>query len=184
MGLVSSRMRVALDSGAPLVVLAEIGHADGAVHLWSGIGALTYAGETWIGLGRLGRITGVEQSTAIQIGEFAMELAGLSPDRAAFLDAADIRGQSAIAHLACLGPKRTIVPDPVEFLAGIIDYPEFRAEEDGTVTIRLIGERGLWNLDRAQAGVWSSEEQNRLYPGDTGLDLIPGLVSKEILWRA
>lgn len=183
MALHSARMRQALRAGSPLVLLAEIDHPDGLVNVWSGIGSLTYDSKTWIGLGRLGQVTGAESSTEVAIGQFGLELRGIPAEAAGWLGD-NVRNRVAQVWLGCLERPRAIVADPELILDGLLDLQILRAQEDGLVTLRLEGQRGIWNLGRGQAVAWSPEEQIKTYAGDTGLDLIYSLVNKDIRWTA
>ena len=53
----SSRLRQAILDGAPPCLLADIDHPDGMVHVWTGLGTLVYGGNTYLGVGILGRVT-------------------------------------------------------------------------------------------------------------------------------
>lgn len=170
-------------AGGVLALLAEIDHPDGTVRVWSRSGTLSYGGYDWDGLGVLGKVTPVGTSQDLAIRQTAFQLRGVPATAVQFLDA-NVRGRGALLWLAGIRTGRKVVSDPWLLQSCVLDYQTLQVGDDGTATLSLIAYAGFWTLDRAQNLAWTPEEQKRIYAGDSGLDLIPDLVNKDVVWSA
>jgi hypothetical protein len=177
----TARYRAAIKAGRPIAALAIIDHPDGVVRIWTGIGTLDYAGEAWEGIGILGTISPLSASTETVISDFELRIAGVPAYAAQFINA-NVRGRSAQVLLAALDDHLNVVPGPIEVGSGVMDYQTLETSDDGTCSIAVTVIGGLWTLDQALNQAWTTEEQIKIYPGDTGLDAIPSLVNKNINW--
>jgi hypothetical protein len=179
--LVTKRMGDALAADAALALLAVIDHPDGVVRYWTGVGTLTYQGNDFVGVGRLGSITPVQYGTNLAIQDVTMTLRGLPDDVGTWLSAA-VQNRIATAQLAALTPDLRVIADPLDLLEIELDYQSLKIADDGTAAISLIGRSGFYTLERAIDEVYSPEDQRRRFPTDTGLDLITALQQQEIIW--
>lgn len=182
--LISFGMQTALREGRPLLLLAEIDHPDGLVRAHTGVGTITFKGHDWLGVGIFGSVGPVTISTETVIQEVAFELSGIEPteETLQFLNA-NVRNREATVWLAAIGGDGQIVRDPYELMRAQLDYQTQEADhESGEVKISIVARSGFYTLERAIDEAWTAEDQARLYPSDTGLDLITSLQSKEILW--
>jgi hypothetical protein len=174
-------MAAAIASGAPLVLLAEIEHPSGTARFWSGIGQLTWDGETWSGIGELGTITPIQHTSAIAIQEIEFTLSGADPAIVATLDD-DVRNLSGRAWLAALDQSGKIIEDPIQIVDSTLDFQSHKINDDGTATISITARSGFYSLERALDDVWSAEDQRKIYPDDSGLDMISKLQNQELQW--
>ena len=182
--LITAGMADALRAGWPLVLLAQIDHPDGMVYLHSGIGTINYDGSDWLGMGMFGDVGPVTISTETVIPEVAFTLSGVEPSEASlqFLNA-NVRNRIASVWLGCLNPSGQIVERPFQLLQAQMDYQTQEVDDEGgEVVIQIIARSGFYTLERAIDECWTSENQKKRYPGDTGLDLVTTLQDKDILW--
>lgn len=177
------RMAEALRDGQPLCLLAEIDHPGGMFRCWTGIGTLSYNGHDWTGAGLLGQIAPVRAVTDLAIQEVRFTMSGVDPDMIQRLETS-VRNRTARAWLAALDDEERIVADPYEILDCEMDTQEFRAEENGTVTITIIARSGFYSLERAVDEVWSDQDQQRRFTGDTGLGDLASLQNQDVIWKA
>lgn len=181
----TARMKEHVLAGRPLYLAAEIDHPDGLVYIWAGTGDLTYDGHLWKGRGALGEILPVESKTELSINDVRLVLAGVSAQAAELLEDMDVRNRVATAWLFGLDRSHHVIADP--FLLGEMrmDTMNIESTDQGAVGLVISAHMGLWTLERAQNLAWTAEQQKEDFPAttDTGFDLIPGLESKEILWR-
>lgn len=177
----SSHLRAAILDGAPTCLLADIDHPDGMVHVWSGIGTLVYNNISYTGIGILGRVTPIGSTMESVISDFKIELRGVPQTAAQFLNR-DVRNRPADIWYGALDKQGKVIPEPYLVCNGIMDYQELQVAEDGSATISITVIGGLWTLDTALNQAWTTEEQIKIYPGDTGLDSLPALVNKQVNW--
>lgn len=182
--LISAGMQQALRDRRPLILLAEIDHPAGMARVHTGIGTIRFDGEDWYGVGIFGSVGPVTVSTETVIQEVTLDLSGVEPveENLQFLNA-NVRTREARVWLAALNEAGQIIREPFDLMQAQLDYQTQEADdESGEVTISIVARSGFYTLERALDEAWTSESQRRLYPDDTGLDLITSLQNKEILW--
>lgn len=179
---ITSKVYAALKS-APVhpVVLVEIDHPDGYLYLWSGTAPLSYGGNTYDGAGLVAGISVAETSSQLRIWDAQMFLSAVPTDELEIIDAA-IRNRKASIFIAFLNAEGNVIPDPVPLFEITMDNQAISVGEDGSHTIIINGQLGLWQLERVLSVSWTKEEQDPVYTGDTGFDLIPTLADKEVTW--
>lgn len=179
----------AFRTGKPRVLLCFIDHPDGVVRVWSRTGTRVFTdtgvpeidGYEWRGLGIAGRITGATSSVPLQIKQVTFELAGVPPKAAAYLSG-KVRNRVGKVWFGALDGRR-LIPNPDLVVDSVLDYQKLAVQDNGTCTIRILGNIGFFNLTRASNRAWTHERQQIRFPGDVGLSLIPELGNKEVRWR-
>lgn len=177
----TARMKSAIRHGAPRCLLCEIDHPDGVVNVWTRTGTLEYDGKEWIGLGIMGRIQPGASTNSLGIKQVSFELSGVPPTSTQFLSSR-VRNREAYVWLASFRGRK-IVADPLLVIWAKLDYQILAIDDNKTAKIRLIGNVGFWNIERATNKAWTHENQIADYAADTGLSLLPDLVDKESNWR-
>lgn len=179
--ILTARMAAALVGGNPRVILCKIEHPSGDFYGWSGIGPLSYDGQTWTGLGVLGEIAPVKSTSDLAIQDVQFKLSGVSPEALGLIQGS-VKGKIGTVWLACLDQGEHIVADPYQLIECELDVQDFEAQEDGTVMLTITGHSGFYTMERALNEVLSPENQKLRFPSDTGLDLLPVLQNQDIAW--
>jgi hypothetical protein len=170
------------DGPAPIVhVAVDIDHPDGRVRVHNGFEPFTDADENeWLGMGVLGGVSQVVETSELQVQEATLTLTGL-PAFAEDKVNDDVAGRLATVYQVFLRPDRTVI--------GMIARAVIRLErsawamsEDGAVSLSLIGTTGFWFLTGAPGATWSREDQQQEYPADTGFDFIRDQAGKSLSW--
>lgn len=165
-----------------LGLFAEFQFDSGTVRLWSGIGDLAWNGFAWTGAGTLGSVSPIEETAALGAMGVTFTLSGVSPALLAIALGESYQGRLCRLWLGFFDQGWAIVADPVEVFSGRMDRVEL-ADEGSTATIRLAAENRLIDFERAPSPrFYTPEDQKGTYPMDKGLDFVPGLQSKVILW--
>ena len=161
-------------------VLFEGEFASGWVRLWSGVGALSWDGKSWSGVGTLLGISGIDETNEIRASGLTVSLSGVPSDllSAALGDARS--GKTGRVYLAFFSGG-SIVADPILQFEGRLDVP---AIEDGpdTATISISYESELIDLERARERRYTPEDQAIDFPGDLGFDYVAALQDAQITW--
>jgi len=175
----SAAVKRAIKAHAPSIVLAYFDLPSGAERYHSGIGQLAYDGENWSGLGGLAGVSGAssEASTFIQTVTFSV---AVDEAFAPILDQ-DIRGREAILWMAWLDEYGQIIPDPVELLRVQMDTAT-RQISEGSQVITITGQTAFYTLEQPSRVLWTNEQQQFDFPGDTGWDRAPDNTAKEVTW--
>lgn len=178
---VTERMAQAMLAGNPRVAFCQINHPSGTGYFHTGIGPIDWNGHTWSGSGSLGAITPVKHSSEIATQDIVFTVSGVDADLIAKLDD-DIHNRAAYAWLACLDYNGKVIPDPYQLVDAELDTQMFEIADDGTATISITAHTGFYILDYAVEEAWTPENQHLKFPGDTGFDMIPSLVNKDLPW--
>lgn len=175
------RMAEAMRRGDALGIMAAIDHPDGMFRCWTGIGPLQYGGQPWTGIGILGQVAPIKRSTQMAVQDVTFSLSGVDQESIALLQD-KIRNRIGTVWLFCMDKGGRVVPDPYMLLESELDYQKFSVSDDGTAVISIVGRSGFYTLERALNDVWSDEDQQKRYPGDTGLAMLAQLQNNQVLW--
>jgi hypothetical protein len=165
------------------VVLAKLDFASGAVRVHSGIGNLTFASETYTGVGTLGTVSDITESIDPSSNSATLTLSAASAVIALALT--EVGGGRNRAAKVWLGAKNlgtdALLADPALVYSGFISHITHRDDgTTGSVQVHLVNETG--DQERALERRYTNEDQQRLYPGDTGFQYVADLPNKEFTW--
>lgn len=164
--------------------LAEVDTAQGLTHFWSGVGTLVWDGYSWLGLGLLGRISGMGETAEVRTTETRYELSGITANTelSKFLES-PVRGRLARAWFAALDEKYQVIPDPIQIDETLLDTATVTTAEDLVSTLALIGTSAIFDFRRPKSLGITHEQQQLDFPGDTGFDRVPTEVAdKQVSW--
>lgn len=151
----------------------------GSIYLWSGLGPISWDAKSWVGVGDLGSISPVRETSATQSEGMTFKLSGIP---VSILSAAFVNYQGrAVTMWLGFMDDNTIVSDPLQLFLGRMDVMEI--EESGDVcSITISAESHMVDLLKAREWRYTHEDQQTLYPGDLGLEFVAELQDKQILW--
>jgi hypothetical protein len=175
------RFRQHVRRGGEMALLCYIDHPDGEVRFWSRTGSLVWDGQTFQGIGALGKVTGISKTTTLGIQQVVLELRGVPPTSTQFLST-KVRNRSAKVWLAGVS-RQKVVGQPYVIIDDKMDYMKLPVGDDGRVKIQIFVNVGFWSIERAINKAWTHEEQQVRFPGDTGMSQIPLLADKQTNWR-
>lgn len=183
-----------------LAIFAELAFADNTLYLWSGLGSITPAGtpfnpsstfpygKTFTGLGWLGKISSIPQTSKVQAQNVTIGLSGIPSSLIAEATAQvrltgtvtiwyaffDGSGQFGVANL---------LADPVQVFAGAMDVPSIT--DDGvTSSISIACENTLLSLNLAPNRRFDDPDQQIRHPGDLGFSFVQALQNLQTFWPA
>lgn len=159
--------------------MVELGFDSGWVRLWSGIGQLTWNASVFEGVGTLGIISAIEETTEIRAVGVKLRLSGIPADVLAIALAEAWQGRVARVYYAVL-EGRHFIGEPVTVFDGLMD--QMTLVEGETASIDVACESKQIDLERSLVRRWTAEEQRAEFPLDRGLDAVAALQEVEILW--
>lgn len=169
--------------------------ASETVYIFSGVGTATFAGpplnpqstfpygQPFVGLGWLGKISSIPQTTKVQAQSVTLSLSGIP---AALLDPAiqqvRING-TATVYLGFFDSTGALILDPIQLFAGALDVPTL--DDSGeTSTISITAENPLISLNEAPERQFDDLDQQILHPGDLGFSFVDALPNLALFWPA
>jgi hypothetical protein len=169
------------------VFLVDLQFASGWIYLWSGVGAVVWNGNTYLGVALpdgqvLGGISSLVESTDVQAQAAVLSLRGI-PASAVQQVLAECR-QSYLARIyvgALDLNTGAILPDPFRAWGGTTDVPTI-TDDGATCTVALTVESRLVDLQRTREWRYTHEDQQLFSPGDLGFIYVAALQDISITW--
>jgi hypothetical protein len=154
--------------------------ATGVVRAWSGIGDLSWDGQTWVGTGSLLQVSSIQEAAETVANGAAITLTGVPLELISLALNSVRQGRDGRIYLGFLS-NGSVVIDPVLVFQGKLDVPVI--EEDGeTASISIAYESRLIDLQKPRESRYTDQDQQRAYPGDLGMAFVPSLQEKTLNW--
>ena len=163
------------------ILLASLSFST-PVYLWTGYGSLVYNSTTYLGLGTLGTISPVEETTDLAARGITMKLSGVPTANVSLALTEDYQGRECAILFGALSPTAgTLISSPVTVFSGRMDV--MQVSDDGqTAEIIMTAESRLMDFKRPREVRYTDEEQQNLFAGDLGLEFVNDIQEKAIYW--
>lgn len=170
------------------ILLASLSFST-PVHLWTGYGNLVYNSTTYLGLGTLGTISPVQETTDIAARGLTMRLSGVPTANVALALTENYQGRECSIMFGALSPTAgTLVASPVTVFSGRMDV--MQVTDDGqSAEITMTAESKLMDFKRPRETRYTHEDQQTLFPTngsitapDLGLEFVNDIQEKPIYW--
>jgi hypothetical protein len=164
--------------------LVHLDFAEEPQRLWLGHGLLSAGGFTWSGLGELGAIGGVESAIGGTAPVVTFTLSGVAPSilAAAKNSAQQAKGRDASISLQFFDEQSQTLDDPYAVWVGVMDVMGARGEGPQARTVQLTAETLFTRRASPAWGYLSNRDQQRLFPGDRGLEEVAAMANKTVEW--
>jgi len=164
------------------ILMVELDFSSGVVRAWSGIGDLSWNGYTWTGVGNMGSVSPIAETTDFRANGASLELSGIPSDLIAIALGEDYQGRAANIYFGGLDSAGALITDPFLLFGASMDIMEI-AEAGETATIKVNIESRAVDLKRSRERRYTHEDQQIDYPGDLGLEYMAGLQDKDVIWK-
>ncbi len=153
-------------------LLCEIDYPGAPLRAWTGQGSITWASKTWYGVGDLGGISAVQETTATQANNVIISISGISSANLALALADSSQRRRASLWLALfeedVGGDWDIIADPWRIRRGWTDVHKILVS-GATAHIEVSVESVLARLRVARTRRYTMHDHQRLFPTDTGM---------------
>jgi hypothetical protein len=176
-------MLAALESNAIRPAFAAIiTFKSQTVYVWSGVGNLVYAGNTYLGVGDFGEVGGITEGSDVQAYGTSLTLSGIDPNLLSE-SLADIElGAPVTLYFLLLDQNAAIIGTPYPLFVGTVDKPTLSIGTD-TLRITLSLENRLSNLQRANQRRYTAADQGLYFPDDNGFNWVESLNDQALKWN-
>jgi hypothetical protein len=178
-----------------VALFVEIAFADNTLYFFSGVGTITPAGppanplstfpygETFTGLGWLGKMSAIPQTTKVQAQNITLALSGIPSNLVAeAVGQVRITGVATV-WLAFFTSAGALMADPVQLFSGALDVPSLTDAGDSS-TISITCENSLISLNLAPNRRFDDPDQQLYHPGDLGFSFVESLANMQLFWPA
>lgn len=161
----------------------ELDFAEGFVRLCGAPVDIVFGGVIFLGVGQLGGISNVEESTELRSYGLNLTLAGVPRDSVSLAMGSYYQGRSGTVWEVVLDPT-TYQPlaNPVIVFRGRIDQMIVKLGETATITLSMTNRLADWERPRLRR--YTDEDQRRDFPSDDGFRFVPSTAEQEIVWPA
>ncbi len=176
----SNLSAVQADTVAP-VLFVELQFDGETVYVHTRLGTITWGGHDWLGVGDLGAVSSVEESSDMSRRTVTYTLTGIQPEYISAALNEDIQGRTAKLYIGFLNLSTLqLVASPELLDQGRMDVPEGTQGKTFTVTIAAESRFSVW--ERPVVRRFTHADQQTRFPGDNYFNLIEQGVSKVLYW--
>jgi hypothetical protein len=162
------------------ILLASLSFAT-PVHIWTGYGTITVGSTAYLGIGTLGSISPVEETTDLAARGISMQLSGVPTAMLAVALTENYQGRECSVLFGALEASGALVSSPVTIFSGRMDVMSIN--DDGqNATIGMTAENKLVDFRRPREVRYTDQEQKNLFPSDKGLEFVTAIQEKQIYW--
>jgi hypothetical protein len=162
------------------ILLASLSFAT-PVHIWTVYGTITVGSTAYLGIGTLGSISPVEETTDLAARGISMQLSGVPTAMLAVALTENYQGRECSVLFGALQASGALVSSPVTIFSGRMDVMSIN--DDGqNATIGMSAENKLVDFRRPREVRYTDQEQKNLFPSDKGLEFVTAIQEKQIYW--
>ncbi len=161
------------------LMFAQLHFDEGVEYLHTAIGPFTWGGDTYTGVGDLGKIEPIEEGIELSPYAFRAELSGLDSTIRDRAQNSDIYGRDLFLYLGFL-LDGVLVADPDPWWLGTMDTLDLI--RGATNTAILTGEQDLKFFDRPNGIRFNDEHQQKLHSGDLFFEFLDQMQNAEVIW--
>ena len=159
----------------------DSGESPNALNIWSGVGDLTYGGNTYTGVGDLLSISDIRETSDISATGINVVLAGIKSSFIVIAKDHEYQGRPLSVSLGAFDSVGALIADPVIVFSGFMDTMVI-AENGEYSTINVSVENKLIAFERSKVRRYTAEDQKIDYPTDKGFEFVTAIVQKQIIW--
>jgi len=171
----------AQDSHVVPYTLVELDYESGAVRVASTPFDITYDGDTYLGVGRLGSISAIQEGPEQKSYGVSMEMSGIPATYFAEMSQERFQDRACRIYFGFLDVEsHRPIGTPVQLFGGRMDVVALQLGQ--SITVTLTAESRLVDWERAANRRYTDQDQQRAYPGDLGLQFVQATTEMELPW--
>lgn len=165
-------------------VLAAFDFASNPMRVHLGSGKLRAGGQVYRGIGQLGAISGLEQAIGGTAPVATFTLSGVDAAIVAAVrnSSDEVKGRQLTVLVQFYDEDHAPLDDPLVLYAGEMDVMKIALQGPTKATVSVTAETIFTRHGLPMWGTLSNADQNRLYPGDRGLEMVAQIPFKTAIW--
>jgi hypothetical protein len=180
MRILSAQALAALQSrSVPLAILVEM-DLSAPLYLNTSPVNLVINGATYYGTRGMGRINAIAESPS-EMKQLQFELSGAPSSMVALALAEPVQGKAVRIKTAIFDPSTYQIVDAQLRWGGQLDVMSI-IDQPPSCTLQVSAEAAGIDFSRPGNSPYTSDEQQRLYPGDLALQFLADQVEQRIIW--
>ncbi len=163
-------------------IFVQMAFSSTTVYVWSGIGTISWNGNTWTGLGSLLSIGNVmEDGATVEARGIVITLSGLDSTLLPNVIGEVQLGLPVTVWLGALSAAKTVIASPLILWSGGIDQPTISVSGE-TATMAIACENLLVSMNVPVDRRYNAIDLQSQWPNDLGLLFVPSLLETNLLW--
>lgn len=163
-----------------LAFFVQITFLSSTQYVWSGRGAITWNGQTWLGLGDLGSISTITEDSTLTAQGITIGLSGIPTANISEAMTEVQQGLPVMVYLVFADENGQPV-DSITSYAGRLDQPTIDEGTD-TASISIAVENRMSDLQRAPFRRLTDQDQRLHFPNDDGFKYVNYLLDWNGAW--
>lgn len=166
------------------VVFVELVYATETWRAWSGVGTRSWNGSQWLGVGSLGAISAMQETTDLRVPQVTLQLSGVDPEivRKAVTDRSEYFNRPARIYVGFRQQNsEAVVVSPALWYAGTMDRLS-HSDNGQAAVIEMIVVNEMADLERARVRRYQHQDQIKEYPSDKFFEYLSGSLDSNIPW--
>lgn len=178
----STNRTTADGSHVELVSFVALDLPSGYLRLHTRLGNIVWGGNTYLGVGKYGGISDVDEDAQLRPSGVTITLSGVDSDLVNSAMTEKYHGRAISVWQGYVTESTgALVADPQLVFSGLMDYMSVElGGNTGSISVQCEGELARWQ--RHNGSLFTHESQQALFAGDRGFDLIPFIQNRTIDW--
>lgn len=160
--------------------LVQMEFTSGAVRVHNGVGNITYAGNVYSGIGKLGQIDEDAEGQEMKATGARFSLSGVPNDVISIALNENYQGKIVTHWIGLLDEQHRLIADPVIRFKGRMDTMAIEVGQTSSVTVTAEDLMADW--DRPRVRRYNDSDQKAEYAGDRGMEFVAEMVDKTFFW--
>ena len=151
------------------------------IRIHTGVGELVIEGNTYLGVGQLGRVAAIESASDDKPVTVDVSLSGIPGNLLSDALGTRIRGSSARV-LIFVQDESGNIKAAADSVVGLVTEYNVEIGDDNTIQVGISDEFALY--EHALNNYWSEQSQLALHPGDHICRFTAQMADREVYWGA
>lgn len=164
------------------VLMAKLEFDGGRVLAHSRLGNITFAGDTYLGVGQFGAVSTAGENSDLSRSTVSLTLSNIPGDMGALVLNEYFQGRKGTIYLGYVNEDSgQLVGDPVVIHRGRMDYATI--DQSGgsfTVMVKVESRFASWNKPLIRR--YNNAFQQSIYPDDKGFEFVEQAAERQINW--
>lgn len=170
-----------LKEHATIAYAVDMDFPSGHVRLATWPGNLVILSNTYIGIGNLGSVSDIPESVELTADRWTYVLSGIDPTVVPESEIDNCFGRSVVEYEVWLNSDTHAVIGYEIRREGTMGHVRRRRGRDPVIQVDC--ETSLVILEQTDGWLYTAEHQAEFFTGDTGLNQVRELGSKEVIWN-
>jgi hypothetical protein len=147
----------------------------------SGFGDYPFGGDTYLGAGTLSNVSSIKEESGVKAAGATVGLSGIKEEIVSmFLSEPYLNRKAYIYFVPLDEGDQPVTPTPKMIFKGTMDDISGVMGSSASFSVTLKSRFADW--ERSRKSLYTDVEQQRLHPGDRGLEFVAQLSQKKIIW--